>query len=91
MEGMDVGLVNNFFGQPGYKEKFGNIQTATGPAISADWQAAINNGQQAGAIIGLLFNGWAQSKYGSRRIYMLGQVLMVLTSESNCGKIGDHR
>ena len=81
MEGMDVGLVNNFFGQPGYKAKFGNVMTEKGPVISANWQAAINNGQQAGAIIGLLFNGWAQSRFGSRRIYMLGQVLMVATSE----------
>lgn len=81
MEGMDVGLVNNFFGQQAYIERFG-VPDANGKMhISAKWQAAINNGQQCGAIVGLLFNGWAQSKYGSRRIYMGGMIVMAGTSE----------
>jgi len=76
MEGMDVGLVNNFFGQPAYKAKFGVAGPNGVKAIPANWQTAINNGQQAGQIIGLLFNGWAQSRYGSRKIYMGAMAVM---------------
>jgi len=31
----------------------------------------------------LLINGWAQSKYGSRKTYMVGMVVMTLTSKFN--------
>jgi len=76
MEGMDVGLVNNFFGQQAYIERFGHVNADGEKYIPANWQAAINNGQQIGAVAGLLFNGWAQSKYGSKKVYMLAMVLL---------------
>jgi hypothetical protein len=76
MEGMDVGLVNNFFGHSAYKERFGKDDGTGVKLIPANWQAAINNGQQIGAVAGLLFNGWAQSKYGSKKVYMLAMVLL---------------
>jgi SP family general alpha glucoside:H+ symporter-like MFS transporter len=81
MEGMDVGLVNNFFGQEAYIERFGHLDSAGKKYVPANWQAAINNGQQVGAVVGLLFNGWAQSRFGSRKIYMLGMVVLAGTSE----------
>ena len=81
MEGMDVGLVNNFFGQPAYKERFGVLLPNGKKEVPANWVTAINNGQQAGQIVGLLFNGWAQSRYGSRKIYMGAMVTMFATSE----------
>jgi SP family general alpha glucoside:H+ symporter-like MFS transporter len=81
MEGMDVGLVNNFFGQQAYIDRFGEVGPNGKKFVPAKWQAAINNGQQCGAIIGLLFNGWAQSRYGSRKVYMGGMVAMAATSE----------
>lgn len=82
MEGMDVGLVNNFFGQQAYINRFGHTNEDGEKFIPANWQAAINNGQQIGAVLGLLFNGWAQTKYGSKRIYMLAMVLLASFSES---------
>jgi hypothetical protein len=81
MEGMDVGLVNNFFGQQAYIERFGHVDAAGKKFIPANWQAAINNGQQIGAVAGLLFNGWAQSKYGSKKVYMLAMVLLAAFGE----------
>lgn len=91
MEGMDVGLVNNFFGQEAYIQRFGYTNAAGKKYVPANWQAAINNGQQCGAIVGLLFNGWAQSRFGSRRIYMLGMIMMAATSESGrTGLEGDY-
>ncbi|KAH7021332.1 general substrate transporter [Microdochium trichocladiopsis] len=80
MEGMDTGLINNFFGQDAYLNKFGWVNPATGKKyISADWQSAIGAGNNCGSIIGLLLNGWLQSRFGSRRVYMAAMALMGCT------------
>lgn len=71
MEGMDVGLINNFFGHPAYLERFGWPDAEGEMQISAKWQAAIGNGQSCGQIVGLLLNGYLQSRFGSRRVYMV--------------------
>ncbi|TID07227.1 Maltose permease MAL31 [Colletotrichum higginsianum] len=81
MEGMDVGLINNFFGHPAYQKKFGYL-VSTNPdkyRVSASWQAAIGNGNNLGSIIGLLLNGWLQSRFGSRRVYMGAMAAMGAT------------
>lgn len=73
MEGMDVGLINNFFGHPAYLEKFGKPNAEGEMEISSKWQGAIGNGQSCGQIIGLLLNGYLQSRFGSRKVYMVGK------------------
>lgn len=71
MEGMDVGLINNFFAHDAYLRKFG-WPDATGKLhISAKWQGAIGAGNNCGSIIGLLINGYLQSRFGSRKVYMV--------------------
>ncbi|GJC78594.1 maltose permease MAL31 [Colletotrichum liriopes] len=76
MEGMDVGLINNFFAHDAYINKFGWPDANGKMHISASWQAAIGNGNNLGSIIGLLLNGWLQSRFGSRRVYMAAMVAM---------------
>jgi SP family general alpha glucoside:H+ symporter-like MFS transporter len=66
-----------------YINHFGYTAADGSKYISADWQAGINNASKGGQIFGLLINGWAQSKYGSRKTYMVGMVVMTLTSKSN--------
>jgi SP family general alpha glucoside:H+ symporter-like MFS transporter len=57
--------------------KFGSIHPGTGKLlVPADWQAGVNNAASGGQIIGLLINGWAQTKYGYRTVYMIGMVAM---------------
>lgn len=79
MEGMDVGLVNNFFGQDAYIRKFGWPDANGKQHISSTWQAAIGNGNNLGSIIGLLLNGYLQSRFGSRRVYMGAMAMMACT------------
>ncbi|KAF4810326.1 General alpha-glucoside permease [Colletotrichum tropicale] len=79
MEGMDVGLINNLFGQKAYLNKFGWPDANGKQHIPTSWQAAIGNGNNLGSIIGLLLNGWLQSRYGSRRVYMGAMALMGAT------------
>lgn len=76
MEGMDVGLINNFFGQKAYKDRFGWPDANGKQHIPSSWQAAIGNGNNLGSIIGLLLNGYLQSRFGSRKVYMGSMALM---------------
>ena len=72
MEGMDVGLINNFFAHPAYRRRFGNTFNVDGDlVVSTRWQTIIGAGNNVGSIIGLLANGWLQSRYGSRRVYLV--------------------
>lgn len=71
MEGMDVGLINNFFGHPAYLQKFGWPDEDGEMHISAKWQGAIGAGQNCGQIVGLLINGYLQARFGSRKVYMV--------------------
>ncbi|KAK1958732.1 general substrate transporter [Colletotrichum sublineola] len=79
MEGMDVGLINNFFAQKAYLNKFGWPDAHGDQHIPASWQAAIGNGNNLGSIVGLLLNGWLQSRFGSRRVYMAAMASMGAT------------
>ena len=79
MEGMDVGLINNFFAQPDFLRKFGWPDAKGKIHVSTSWQAAINNGNNIGSVVGLLLNGFLQSRYGSRRVYMGAMCLMACT------------
>lgn len=71
MEGMDVGLINNFFAHPAYLKKFGWPDKDGTQHISTKWQGAIGAGNNCGSILGLLLNGWLQARFGSRRVYMV--------------------
>ncbi|KAH6638481.1 general substrate transporter [Boeremia exigua] len=80
MEGMDVGLINNFFAHPAYQKRFGNTIDAKGvKVVSTQWQTIIGAGNNVGSIIGLLLNGYLQSRFGSRRVYLGAMVLMTGT------------
>ncbi|KAK2058343.1 hypothetical protein LY76DRAFT_514488, partial [Colletotrichum caudatum] len=72
MEGMDVGLINNFFAQNAYLNRFSWPDANGDQHISASWQAAIgNDNNNLSSIAGLLLiNGWLQSRFGSRWVYM---------------------
>ncbi|KAH6867709.1 general substrate transporter [Thelonectria olida] len=76
MEGMDVGLINNFFAHPAYLNRFGWPDANGKQHISTQWQGAIGAGNNIGSVFGLLLNGYLQSRYGSRRVYMFAMVLM---------------
>jgi len=80
MEGMDVGLINNFFAHPAYRRRFGNTYNVDGDlVVSTQWQTIIGAGNNVGSILGLLVNGYLQSRFGSRRVYLGAMVLMAAT------------
>ncbi|ORX35580.1 maltose permease MAL61 [Kockovaella imperatae] len=79
MEGMDTAMINNLFGLAAFKQYFGHQDADGNFFIPSDWQAGINNASAGGQVIGLLLNGWAQARFGYRRVYMAGMVAMAGT------------
>jgi SP family general alpha glucoside:H+ symporter-like MFS transporter len=57
MEGFDHAFIAGFIAYPAFQQRYGVLQANGGYQIPSDIQAGINNGVQAGEILGLLFNG----------------------------------
>lgn len=70
MEGYDVCLLNNFFGFPQFKQKYGEQLPDGTWEIPAPWQAGLSNGVIVGEIIGLFLNGWISEWIGYRYTVM---------------------
>lgn len=79
MEGMDTGLINNFYAQPAFRRKFGWPDKDGKLQINATWQGAVGAANNCGQIIGLLLNGAFQSRYGSRKVYMVSNSELLLS------------
>jgi len=77
MEGYDVCLLNNFFGFPQFKQKYGEQLPDGSWEIPAPWQAGLSNGVIVGEIIGLFLNGWISESIGYRYTVM-GCLLMIV-------------
>lgn len=70
MEGYDVVVINGFFGQPQFQQKYGTIDPATGKkVITAAWQSGLANSPLVGQLAGLAINGWASDRFGCRLTY----------------------
>lgn len=75
MEGYDVTLISSFFGYPSFREKYGEyLDDKNGYQISAQWQTKFNCLGAMANIIGAIFNGWATSKFGHRRTFMVTMI-----------------
>ncbi|KAI1438432.1 putative MFS alpha-glucoside transporter [Xylaria sp. CBS 124048] len=82
MEGYDVSLINNFYGNSDFNRNFGkpfvNAQGVTEFQVSAAWQAGLSNGPVVGEIIGLLINGYVSERFGYR--YTVMACLMLIAA-----------
>jgi SP family general alpha glucoside:H+ symporter-like MFS transporter len=81
MEGYDVCLLNNFFGFPQFKRKYGELRPNGTYEIPAPWQAGLSNGVIVGEIIGLFLNGWVSEAIGYRYTVM-GCLLLIIAFTS---------
>jgi SP family general alpha glucoside:H+ symporter-like MFS transporter len=77
MEGYDVCLLNNFFGFPQFKRKYGEMLPDGTYEIPAAWQAGLSNGVIVGEIIGLVLNGWVSEAIGYRYTVMACLLLII--------------
>jgi SP family general alpha glucoside:H+ symporter-like MFS transporter len=76
MEGYDTYLLGSFYAYPTFARKFGEPVGDGTYQITSSWQSGLQNGTQAGQILGLMVGGWIAERYGYRRT-ILGALLVL--------------
>ena len=66
MEGFDHAFISGFISCPAFQERYGVLQKNGKYQVPAIILAGINNGVNAGEIIGLIFNGFFSDWFGYR-------------------------
>ncbi|WWC73879.1 uncharacterized protein I206_107851 [Kwoniella pini CBS 10737] len=79
MEGFDTAIINSFFALPAFLNSFGVKGKKGKLAIPANYQSGLVNIAYVGQIIGLFLNGWCQERFGSRKTFIGGMIIMTLT------------
>lgn len=57
-------------------KKYGKYYEGIGYQVPAHWQAGLSDSSTVGGIIGALFNGWASSRWGYKRV-MIGSLFLM--------------
>ncbi|KAF7114717.1 hypothetical protein CNMCM5793_009668 [Aspergillus hiratsukae] len=79
MEGYDLVIINSFYGQSQFIERFGEFSDKAGKhVITAAWQSGLSNSSMVGQLTGLLLNAYTQDRYGCRPTMMFFMVWMGL-------------
>ena len=69
--------MGSFLGYDQFRQRFGTELDQDGnPRISPAWQAAIQNGVQAGSIIGLWANGYISECFGYKKTMVISMIFM---------------
>ncbi|KAG7143837.1 Alpha-glucosides permease MPH3 like protein [Verticillium longisporum] len=78
MEGYDLALLGNLYGNSHFTKYFGEFHEASGKyVISAAWQSGLSNGARAGEVFGLIIAGWMTDRWGYRYTTMANLVAMI--------------
>ncbi|KAM0272829.1 hypothetical protein ACHAQH_008588 [Verticillium albo-atrum] len=78
MEGYDLALLGNLYGNAHFNEFFGKYHEASEKyVISAAWQSGLSNGARAGEVFGLIIAGWMTDRWGYRYTTMANLVAMI--------------
>ncbi|KAF2031106.1 MFS alpha-glucoside transporter-like protein [Setomelanomma holmii] len=76
MEGYDLSAMGRFLEYDQFRQAFGTELDPDGnPRISPAWQAGIQNGAQAGSIIGLWLNGYISEWWGYKEDDNIGMIV----------------
>lgn len=81
MEGYDLVIINSFYGQQQFQQRFGDVRDPkTGQlAISASWQSGLSNSSVVGQLFGLLINTYTQDRFGCRPTMMIFMTWLIGT------------
>lgn len=75
MYGYDNALINNFYGYPAFQKAYG-IPVGNGYQVPAKWQTGLSQASICGIILGASFNGFLSSRFGYKKVMLVGLVLM---------------
>ncbi|RHZ58686.1 hypothetical protein CDV55_103263 [Aspergillus turcosus] len=79
MEGYDLVIINSFYGQTQFIQRFGEFSSKAGKnVITAAWQSGLSNSSMVGQLAGLLANAYAQDRFGCRPTMMFFMAWMAL-------------
>ncbi|KAL6708197.1 hypothetical protein ACN47E_003381 [Coniothyrium glycines] len=67
MEGYQIGLVPNLFGQPAFQRKYGEARQNGSHQLDSAWQSALTAAVQVGSILGYWLSGTAIEKFGYKK------------------------
>lgn len=85
MEGYDLVIVNSFYGQTAFIDKFGTFNPETGKKIiTPAWQTGLSNSALCGEIIGLAINGWASERFGYRWVNLFLSLVALEVKIDHC-------
>lgn len=71
MEGYDIVLIQSFFAQPSFRQKYGQyIESTDSFEITASWQNGLSNAVSVGTIIGAFANGYFTHRFGYRKVLL---------------------
>ncbi|KAH8748588.1 putative MFS alpha-glucoside transporter [Hyaloscypha finlandica] len=71
MEGYDLVIINSFYGQTQFRNRFGEYNADQGHnIITAPWQSGLSNSALVGQLAGLLINAYTQDRFGCRPTMM---------------------
>lgn len=77
MEGYDIVLIQSFFAQPSFRDKYGEYDPGTDShQITAPWQNGLSNAVSIGTIIGAFANGYFVHKFGYRKVLLTSLVFI---------------
>ncbi|KEF59110.1 MFS transporter, SP family, general alpha glucoside:H+ symporter [Exophiala aquamarina CBS 119918] len=79
MEGYDLVIINSFYGQTQFQNRFGIADPETGKkTIPARWQSGLSNSALVGQLAGLLINAYTQDRFGCRPTMILFMIWMTV-------------
>lgn len=79
MEGYDLVIINSFYGQTQFQNRFGVYDSTTkAKIIPAAWQSGLSNSALVGQLAGLIVNAYLQDRWGCRRTMMAFMVWMAI-------------
>ncbi|KAH8690285.1 putative maltose permease [Talaromyces proteolyticus] len=77
MDGYDTSLLSSLYAYPEFQRRFGEKLVNGTYSITSSWQSGLQNGTQAGQILGLMFAGAIADRFGYRRTMFTALTLVI--------------
>lgn len=76
MESYDMTLLGQFYAQPSFVERYGQLTEAGRYEVPAKWQISLGVASQVGTILGLQITGIASERWGYRVTMLIAMVCL---------------
>ncbi|QKX64731.1 uncharacterized protein TRUGW13939_11907 [Talaromyces rugulosus] len=77
MEGYDTSLLASLYAYPEFQQRFGEKLPNGSYSVTSSWQSGLQNGTQAGQIIGLMIAGTMADRFGYRKTMLTALGLVI--------------